>query len=196
MRLLAFIGALAIIIAVGAAAYFFGGYYSVAANIEDPGLVKWALVQVRMASIDRHATDAPPASFDTPEHVQAGARAFLARGCTNCHGGPGVQWAKFSEGLRPDPPDLKELVNDRTPAQLFWVVKHGVNMTGMPSFGAIQVPDQEIWAIVAFLKKLPSVKDEEFKSWTAASASPPAAPAPAAPAPAAPAPAAPAPAAQ
>jgi hypothetical protein len=196
MRLLAFIGALAIIIAVGAAAYFFGGYYSVAANIEDPGLVKWALVQVRMASIDRHATDAPPASFDTPQNVQTGARAFLARGCTNCHGGPGVQWAKFSEGLRPDPPDLKELVNDRTPAQLFWVVKHGVNMTGMPSFGAIQVPDQEIWTIVAFLKKLPSVKDEEFKSWTAASASPPAAPAPAAPAPAAPAPAAPAPAAQ
>lgn len=185
MRLLAFIGALAIIIAVGAAAYFFGGYYSVAANIEDPGAVKWALVQVRMASIDRHATDAPPASFDTPENVQAGARAFLARGCTNCHGGPGVQWAKFSEGLRPDPPDLKELVNDRTPAQLFWVVKHGINMTGMPSFGAIQVPDQEIWTIVAFLKKLPSVKDEEFKSWTAASASPPGGPAPPAPAPAA-----------
>ena len=32
-------------------------------------------------------------------------------------------------------------------------------MTGMPSFGAIEVPDQEIWSIVAFVKKLPSVTD-------------------------------------
>jgi hypothetical protein len=37
---------------------------------------------------------------------------------------------------------------------LFWVIKNGINMTGMPSFGAINVPDQEIWTIVAFVKKL------------------------------------------
>ena len=40
-------------------------------------------------------------------------------------------------------------------------------MTAMPSFGAIDVPDQEIWSIVAFLKKLPSVSDEDFKAWSA-----------------------------
>jgi hypothetical protein len=38
-------------------------------------------------------------------------------------------------------------------------------MTGMPSFGAIGVPDPEIWSIVAFLKKLPEVKEEDFKKW-------------------------------
>jgi Taurine catabolism dioxygenase TauD, TfdA family len=34
-----------------------------------------------------------------------------------------VEWAKFSEGLHPDPPDLKELANERTPQQrnlLLW----------------------------------------------------------------------------
>jgi hypothetical protein len=40
-------------------------------------------------------------------------------------------------------------------------------MTGMPSFGAIDVPDQEIWSIVAFVKKLPTVSDDDFKTWTA-----------------------------
>jgi len=69
--------------------------------------------------------------------------------------------------MRPDPPDLKELVNDRTPEQLFWVIKNGIDMTAMPSFGAIEVPDQEIWSIAAFVKKLPTVSDEDFKSWTA-----------------------------
>jgi hypothetical protein len=185
MRLLAFIGALAIVVAIGAGVFFFGGFYSVGANVEEPGIVKWALVRVRMASIEKHATTAPPAGFDAADKVQAGARAFLARGCTNCHGGPGVNWAKFSEGLRPDPPDLKEVAPHRTPGQLFWVVKNGINMTGMPSFGAIQVPDPELWNIVAFLTKLPTVKDADFKTWTTAAAAPaPAAPAPAAPAPA------------
>jgi Cytochrome C oxidase, cbb3-type, subunit III len=167
MRLLAFIGLLAIVIAVAVAVYFFGGFYSVAATEEDPAPVKWALVKVRTASIGRHAIDAPPIPIDDPANVQAGARAFQTRGCWNCHGAPGVEWAKFSEGLQPDPPDLKEVVNERRPAELFWVIKHGINMTGMPSFGKIEVPDREIWQIVAFLKKLPNVSEADYKAWSA-----------------------------
>jgi len=34
-------------------------------------------------------------------------------------------------------------------------------------FGAIEVPDQEIWTTAAFVKKLPSVRDDDFKAWTA-----------------------------
>ena len=81
---------------------------------------------------------------------------------------PGVNWAKFSEGLRPDPPDLKKVANDREPRHLFWVIKNGINMSGMPSLGLIQVPDREIWTIVAFVKKLPDVSEPDFKAWTAA----------------------------
>jgi hypothetical protein len=40
-------------------------------------------------------------------------------------------------------------------------------MTGMPSFGKIEVPDKEIWTIVAFLKKLPNVSEADYKAWTA-----------------------------
>jgi len=166
MKLLALIGALTIVVALAAGVYFFGGFYSVAATQEDPAAVKWALLNVRTASISRHATDAPPIPLDNPTNIQAGAKAFQARGCWNCHGAPGVEWAKFSEGLQPDPPDLKEIVNDRRPNELFWVIKNGINMTGMPSFGKIEVPDQEIWTIVAFLKKLPNVSEADYKSWT------------------------------
>ena len=99
--------------------------------------------------------------------VQAGAKAFASRGCVNCHGGPGATWAKFSEGLNPSPPDLKDVVGGLEPRELFWVVKNGIKMTGMPSFSAVGVPDPELWQIVAFLKKLPSVSDSDFKTWTA-----------------------------
>ena len=114
-------------------------------------------------------------ALDDAATVQAGARAFAARGCANCHGGPGVDWAKFAEGLRPDPPDLKEVVKARTPAQLFWVVKNGIKMTGMPSFALAGVDDKEIWTIAAFLTKLPSVSDADYKAWTAPAPAPPAA---------------------
>jgi len=183
MRLLALIGALGIIGAIAAAVFFFGGYYSVSAIPADPSIVAWSLTNVRNASINHHATDQPPMSLDDPAVVQAGARAFDQRGCAFCHGGPGVDWAKFSEGLRPDPPDLKDVAKDVTPQQIFWVVKNGINMTGMPSFARVGAEDKEIWSIAAFVKKLPSVSESDYKSWIA----PPAAPAatgPAAPTPA------------
>jgi mono/diheme cytochrome c family protein len=184
MRLLALIGFLGIVGAIAAAVFFFGGYYSISAIPADPSIVAWAIGEVRDASINRHAIDQPPMSLDDAAVIQAGAKAFDQRGCANCHGGPGVGWAKFSEGLRPDPPDLKDVAKELTAQQIFWIVKNGINMTGMPSFGRVGADDKELWSIAAFVKKMPSISDSDYKSWIA----PPAAvaPAPAAPAPAPP----------
>lgn len=170
MRILAFIGLLAIIVVIAAGAYFFGGYYSVAAASADPAIVDAGIVSVRKASIDHYATESPPASLSLTDAavVQDGARAYATRGCVNCHGGPGAAWAKFSEGLNPGPPDLKDVAPGGEPRQLFWIIKNGIKMTAMPSFGMIEMPDHEIWTIVAFLKQLPGVTDEQFKTWTAA----------------------------
>jgi mono/diheme cytochrome c family protein len=169
LRFLGIVGLLAILGAVFAAGFFFGGFFNVAASEDDPdNIVNAALENVRIASIARHATDKPPVSLNDPALVQAGAKAFSERGCVHCHGGPGVEWSKFSEGLNPGPPDLKDVVGDMLPQELFWVIKNGIKMTGMPSFGKIEVPDPEIWTIVAFLKKLPTVSEEDYKAWTAA----------------------------
>jgi mono/diheme cytochrome c family protein len=171
MKFLSFVGVLAIILAVAAAVFFFGGFYNVAATEPTPGVVDWALQHIRGASINRHGVDQPPMSMEDPAIVQAGARSFATRGCANCHGAPGVMWEKFSEGVRPDPPDLKDVANDLTPAQIFWVVRNGINMTAMPGFGLIETPDQEIWTIAAFVKKLPEVSEDDYKAWTAGPAS-------------------------
>ena len=168
MRILAGIGGLGIVGAAAVAIFFFGGFYSVAGAVPDLDLVHRALVKVRAAWIARHANDRAPAGLDDPARIQDGARAFATIGCVNCHGAPGLKWARFSEGLHPDPPDLKELAGDRTVAQLFWVIRNGINMTGMPSFALAGAKDDELWKIVAFLKKLPDVSEAEFKAWTAA----------------------------
>ena len=168
-KVLGLLGLLASLVGFGAAIFFFGGFFDVAANHPDPDIVNWALIQVRKASIARHATDQPPASLENPALVRAGARAFSELGCVICHGGPGVKPAKFSEGLNPAP-NLDKVINGLQPQEVFWIIKNGIKMTGMPSFGAADPPvaDQIIWTIVAFVKKLPSVSDEDFKAWSAA----------------------------
>ena len=173
MKSLSLAGALAIIIAIAAAVFFFGGFYNVAATRPDLGIIAWALDHIRDASIKRHAVDQPPVSMEDPTTIQTGARAFAWRGCASCHGGPGVIWAKFSEGLRPAPPDLKDVVKDLTPARLFWVIRNGINMTGMPGFNLAEATDLEIWTIAAFVKKLPTVSEADYRVWTADAAPPP-----------------------
>src|SRR5689334_20551240 len=109
LKFLALIGLLGILGAIGAAVYFFGGYYSVAGTAYEPEIVKSVLVKVRTASIRRHAKDRLPGNGNLDSMAQAGAKAYANRGCANCHGAPGVEWQKFSEGLTPDPPDLNDV---------------------------------------------------------------------------------------
>src|ERR1700680_1869741 len=72
LKVLTLIGLLAILGGVGASAFFFGGFFNVAADHPDPGIVNWALIQVRQASIARHATDRPPAPLGGPTRPWCG----------------------------------------------------------------------------------------------------------------------------
>src|SRR5271156_2025848 len=99
MRFLAFIGALAILGAIAAAIYLFGGFYSVAENVDNPAIVDWALASVRGASVAGHATEAAPANLDDPATVKAGAKAYSTIVCVICRGGPpNANCAKGREG--------------------------------------------------------------------------------------------------
>jgi mono/diheme cytochrome c family protein len=173
---LALIGALGILGALVAAVFFFGGFFDVAGTVEEPKPIQWVMVKVREASISRHATERPPMDLNNAEVVKAGARGYATRGCVNCHGGPGESWQKFADGLNPPAADLHEIAEQREPREIFYVIKNGIKMTGMPGFAASEVPDQEIWSIVAFIKK-GEVAEADYKAWTA----PPVPPAPPAP---------------
>jgi mono/diheme cytochrome c family protein len=167
MRWLAAVGVIAVVVIIAAGIYFFGGFYNVSAAVDDPDLMNWTLVHIREASINRRADATPPIKLDDPATIRKGAIEFAEHGCANCHGAPGVKWAKFSEGLNPGPPDLKESMSDEAPAHVFWVVSNGIKMTAMPSFSKAGVPDEDIWEIVAFIKNLSNISEADYKAWTA-----------------------------
>ncbi len=168
MRVLAFIGFIAIAAVIAGAIYAFGGFYNVSALKPDNKAFAWVLTRIREASIGKRTPRTAPVALNDPAVIQAGARAFAKSGCVACHGAPGADWAKFSEGMRPDPADLTEIAKTRSAGEIFWVVKNGINMTGMPSFARIKVGDGEIWSIAAFVKALPGVTPENYKAWSSA----------------------------
>ncbi len=133
--ILAAVAVLGLTLCIAAAGFFFGGFFNIGASNQDPALVNWSLVHVREASIARHATEPPPRALDDPAMVRIGAERYSDLGCTSCHGGLGTTPARFSKGLNPQP-NLKAVIKDIKPQELFWVLKNGIKMTGMPSFGS------------------------------------------------------------
>jgi len=115
------------------------------------------------------AKDTPPASLADARTAQAGAKAYAAFGCANCHGAPVVKWQKFSEGLHPDPPDLKDVAGELSPAQLFRVIKNGINMTGMPSFEQAGAKDERDLVDRRLRQEAADVSEADYTSWAESS---------------------------
>jgi hypothetical protein len=82
--------------------------------------------------------------------------------CTGCHLAPGMKDTEIRAGLYPRPPNLVEHGAHRKPAEMFWIIKHGLKMTGMPAWGVTH-DDQGIWGIVAFLQKLPDLSPQQYE---------------------------------
>lgn len=148
------------LLGAGALAFVYSGLYSVAATDPHWPITHWLMETARIRSIKAHAAGvAPPAGYDDPARIAAGVEHFAAH-CAVCHGAPGVPRGEIARGLYPLPPDLAAVAGRYTPGELFWIVKHGIKMTGMP--GWADHGDDQLWATVAFLQKLPGLNEADY----------------------------------
>jgi cytochrome c553 len=76
--------------------------------------------------------------------------------CRPCHGSPSFDQPRVASRMTPTPPDLRESVRKYDDPALFYIVKHGIKLTGMPAWPS-QQRDDEVWAMVAFLRTLPGL---------------------------------------
>jgi mono/diheme cytochrome c family protein len=114
-------------------------------------------------SVKAHADAAVPLRFDDEEHVREGFRIFDEM-CVECHGAPGKRRGEVGLGLRPQPPELSEVVRRWTAAQLLWILQHGIIATGMPAFGTTHSENQ-LWDLVAFVQRLPDLSPEQYRGF-------------------------------
>ncbi|MDQ2913607.1 MAG: c-type cytochrome [Chloroflexota bacterium] len=88
------------------------------------------------------------------QRALATGRAAYTGSCAVCHGAKGDGRGVFGLTTYPGASDFTSAAaKGKTDAQLFWIVKNGLGFTAMPAFGG-QYKDDEIWAIVAYIRAL------------------------------------------
>jgi cytochrome c553 len=129
------------------------GHWRITATLLD-------FAKVRSVATHSYGVEAPP--LDDPELVLRGVGHYEG-GCYPCHGRPGAPVPPVMAAMTPMPPELSDRLRRWKPEQLFSIVKHGIKFTGMPAWPVPQ-RDDEVWAMVAFLRKMPTLDAAAYLS--------------------------------
>jgi mono/diheme cytochrome c family protein len=160
-RSVSVLGALLVLV-IAAAVAIYAGLYNIAADVPHTQSVYWLFETLRERSVAARAPDiVVPNDLDDANRISRGAGQY-AEMCSGCHLAPGMKRTEISRGLYPRAPELRHRT-DLSLAEQFWIVKHGVKMTGMPAWGVTH-DDQLLWDVVSFVRKLPQLTPEQYEA--------------------------------
>lgn len=160
-----FLITIAVILVAGALAglgVMYSGVYNVAATEPHNALSNWVLNTTMENSVARYARDIEVPDLKGPEQLYAGINNYQEM-CAGCHAPPGEKPSAVAKGLNPEPPDLAKSAEHMSPQEIFWVVKHGVKMTGMPAWKPTH-DDNELWPIVTFVERMPDMTPAKYQA--------------------------------
>jgi mono/diheme cytochrome c family protein len=149
------------VLLVGSLIFIYSGWYNVSAINEETGIMRWVLNTTSDNSVEHYSKDISVPDLNDSLIIKVGFEYYNEM-CVSCHGAPGKEESELSKGLNPHAPYLVRSAKHMDPRELFWVTKNGIKMTGMPAWGKTH-SDEKIWAIVAFMKRLPSTSAEEYE---------------------------------
>ncbi|WP_265518666.1 c-type cytochrome [Nitratireductor luteus] len=146
--------------AVGATLFAASGIYNVAASVQHFQITERIIKFVLNRSVAVHSPDEVPTDIGDDRLAQLGARHFRL-GCAPCHGMPGEDASPVMQQMYPAPPRLEHAALKWEAAELAWIIDNGLKFTGMPAWAG-QGRMDEVWALVAFLRRLPNADKQEI----------------------------------
>lgn len=152
-----------VVLCLGAILYAWSGMYNMAATEPHRALTLSFIEMLRDRSIAAHSSNIKAPNLDNDELWRKGFNHYHET-CRLCHGAPGYKPEELAEGLYPAAPKLasREIHEDLDNAEIFWVVKYGLKMTGMPAFGPTH-DEAELWGIVAMVKQVPKLSPDQYR---------------------------------
>jgi mono/diheme cytochrome c family protein len=91
---------------------------------------------------------------ETDEVVSQGQEVFLGS-CAQCHGADARGDTYVGRNMYPPAMDLSSShVQHWSDAELFWIIQHGVRLTGMPAWKS-SISDNDTWKLARFIHDLP-----------------------------------------
>ena len=165
-----------LVLAGVATGFVYSGLYPMGADVPHSLLTYKVLETLRERSIARASADLEVPNLDNPELLLSGGPDYNEM-CASCHLQPGKAQSDMSLGLYPAPPNLSEFHGEENDShdhgdkaqaarRQFWIIKHGIKASGMPAWGKTH-EDDRIWAMVAFLQKLPDLTSVQYQILTA-----------------------------
>jgi mono/diheme cytochrome c family protein len=148
------------ILAIGGGLFIESGFYDIGADDHHTKIVLSAIEQLRNRSIEVRARAIDLRYVEEPHRIEAGAQHYAAL-CVGCHLAPGVTKSEIRPGLYPHPPNLAQ-EDLRDGRRAFWIIKHGVKMSAMPSWGKT-LDDAAIWDVVSFVRKMQDMTPETYQ---------------------------------
>jgi cytochrome c553 len=148
-------------IAVLGGAVVVSGVVPVKASSGHFEITAWFLHFAMKRSIATHSFGIDAPELDDPRLVLMGAGHYEG-GCRPCHGAPGTGMPRIPAAMTPLPPELSSKVGEYDDEDLFYLVRHGVKFTGMPAWPS-QKREDEVWSVVAFLRRLPSLDADGYR---------------------------------
>jgi thiosulfate dehydrogenase len=153
-----------IVLLVGASVATKMGYVNFAADQPLPAFEKHVAMEAVDASTERHAPEQKNPVAATEQNLVEGAKLYMNH-CAGCHGVPSNADSPFGHSFYPPVPQFFSDTPDMPDNQNFYITKHGIRWTGMPSW-AKTLNDTQIWTLVGFLgniEKLPAAAKKELE---------------------------------
>jgi mono/diheme cytochrome c family protein len=145
-----FVAAL-IVLPIACLAYFWPGFSQIRADAKPSTLENKFLRSAVCASIRRSAAGVPGPPAASDDDIVAGGKLYVL-GCQGCHGELGGPYQEDND-LYPAPPQLPHGGTQYSEPELYWIVKHGIRMTGMSAYGPFY-SEKELWSLTAFLRRI------------------------------------------
>jgi mono/diheme cytochrome c family protein len=99
----------------------------------------------------RKGIPSPPGNLQAS--IEEGDKVY-ATDCTMCHGSDGRTPTDNGRWMYPRASDLTSRdVQEYSDRELFWIVKNGIRLSGMPAFGKVE-SDDHIWNLVHYVRTL------------------------------------------
>jgi mono/diheme cytochrome c family protein len=121
--------------------------------LQEPGHIETFLATlVKHLLVHRSSREGiPPAPTNLHASIEEGDKLY-ATDCSMCHGPDGHTPTDSGRWMYPRASDLTSSTVQRySDGELFWIVKNGIRLSGMPAFGRVE-SDEHIWNLVHYLR--------------------------------------------
>jgi mono/diheme cytochrome c family protein len=151
-----------VLISAGGLLFVLSGVYPIDADKPHLALIRWLLQTARSRSVEFHSRGIPVPNLGDASLVKQGF-VLYRKNCQPCHGAPGVAADQIGLGINPKPPQLVTAGVNLKDSEIYWIISHGLKMSGMPAFSP-RLSDTDRWGIVAFLRRLSRLSPAEYRS--------------------------------